>query len=105
MKRFLSRPLRTQRSTEFDIHAHHPWLVVMQPLASECAESLYVIYISGPCGSRAAPACSARQAEGCHRTSGGLLITCAGFEVVDNLGAAIATLVGWRVLRGGMHLQ
>ena len=28
-----------------DIHAHRPWLVVMQPLASECAESLYVIYI------------------------------------------------------------
>ena len=30
---------------KIDIHAHRPWLVVMQPLASECAESLYVIYI------------------------------------------------------------
>jgi len=31
-----------------DIHAHHPWLVVMQPLASECAEILYVIYMRIP---------------------------------------------------------
>ena len=27
------------------------------------------------------------------------------FAVVDNLEAAIATLVGWGVLRGGIHLQ
>ena len=45
VKRFLLRHETVTNPAVYriDIHAHHPWLVVMQPLASECAERLYVI--------------------------------------------------------------
>ena len=66
MKRFLLRHNTVTNPAVYriDIHAHHPWLVVMQPLASECAEILYVIYMRIPVPPRPAGRAKLRSGAG-----------------------------------------